>query len=245
MNDRDPWHPSAQQLHAFSQGRVAAAERVAMQSHLDACANCCALLGQLDDDPFVARLRIVKRRFADRASADSSSHTDLLRGPRGDSPSPLLDGGSVSALDTRLRPSERTETVRPSSAVPKVPGYAILGELGRGGMGVVYQARQLGLNRQVALKVLLAGAHARPDELARFRGEAEAVAQLRHNNVVQIHDIGTHDGLPYFALEYCDGGSLADHTEGQPQPPREAARLVEQLAQVRRPSISWESSTAT
>jgi serine/threonine protein kinase/tetratricopeptide (TPR) repeat protein len=111
-----------------------------------------------------------------------------------------------------------------------VAGYEILGELGRGAMGVVYKARQLGLNRLVALKMVLAGAHASEGELARFSVEAEAVAGLQHPNIVQIFEVGRHDDLPYFSLEFVDGGSLAHRLEGKPQPPKEAARLMEALA---------------
>jgi serine/threonine-protein kinase len=111
-----------------------------------------------------------------------------------------------------------------------VPGYAIVGELGRGAMGVVYKARQLALNRWVALKMVLAGAHAGEVQLTRFRTEAEAVAGLQHPNIVQIYEIGSHDGLPYLSLEFVDGGSLSDKVHRQPQPPREAAHLVETLA---------------
>jgi serine/threonine-protein kinase len=111
-----------------------------------------------------------------------------------------------------------------------VSGYEILGELGRGGMGVVYKARQLGLNRVVALKMVLAGAHAGQLQLVRFHTEAEAVALLQHPNIVQIYDVGEHDGLPYFSLEYIDGGALDRKIHRKPQPPREAARLVEMLA---------------
>jgi hypothetical protein len=111
-----------------------------------------------------------------------------------------------------------------------VPGYEILGELGRGGMGVVYKARQLCLNRVVALKMILAGSHAGPGATARFLREAETVARLKHPNVVQVHEFGTHEGKPYFSLEYLEGGSLADHLKGEPQPPAQAAQMVQTLA---------------
>ncbi|HJT77015.1 MAG TPA: serine/threonine-protein kinase, partial [Gemmataceae bacterium] len=112
----------------------------------------------------------------------------------------------------------------------QVPGYEVLGELGRGGMGVVYKARQIALNRPVALKMILAGTHAGAEELERFRTEAEAVACLQHPNIVQIHEVGDCDGLPFFSLEYVDGGSLAAKLRAGPLPNREAAEVVGALA---------------
>ncbi|HVS38219.1 MAG TPA: serine/threonine-protein kinase, partial [Gemmataceae bacterium] len=119
-----------------------------------------------------------------------------------------------------------------SSAIPPptVPGYEILRELGRGGMGVVYQARQIQLNRIVALKMILAGGHAGPTHLARFKTEAEAVARLQHPNIVQIFEVGECGGLPYFSLEFCSGGGLDKKLAGTPLPPKEAAALIETLA---------------
>src|SRR5436305_1362212 len=97
-------------------------------------------------------------------------------------------------------------------------------------MGVVYKARHQSLKRTVALKMVLAGDHAGPRELARFRIEAEAVARLQHPNIVQIHEVGAADGCPYCALEFVEGGNLAGKLAGKPMPAREAARLVEALA---------------
>jgi hypothetical protein len=117
-----------------------------------------------------------------------------------------------------------------SGELPHVPGYEVEAVLGRGGMGVVYKARHLALKRTVALKMLAAGHHYQ-GERARFRAEAEAVARLQHPNIVQIHEIGEAAGRPFFALEYVAGGSLAGRMAGKPVPPREAARLVQTLAE--------------
>ncbi len=113
---------------------------------------------------------------------------------------------------------------------PTVPGYAILGRLEPGGMGVVYRARQVALNRTVALKVIRAGAHAGSHERARFRIEAEAVASLAHPHIIPIYDYGECDGTPYLAMEFAEGGSLARRLGGRPTDPAQAAGLVETLA---------------
>ncbi|MFO0879878.1 MAG: transporter substrate-binding domain-containing protein [Gemmataceae bacterium] len=122
--------------------------------------------------------------------------------------------------------SEAPATVLPSS----VPGYEILGELGRGGMGVVYLARQVGLNRMVALKVVLFAGHVGSVALSRFRAEAETVAQLQHPNIVQVFEISDHEQVPFISLEYCAGGSLDQRLRLGKLSPEEAATLVQTMA---------------
>jgi hypothetical protein len=157
-----------------------------------------------------------------------------------------LAAGLVSALtppheSATLPPSpssaDPSETLPPSGdrvhppavGLPSVPGYEVLRLLGEGGMGVVYHARQAGLNRAVALKMLRFGG-AGPDAIARFRAEAEALARLQHPGIVQVHAVGEFDGGPFFALEFVPGGSLADRLDDRPMPAREAAALVERLS---------------
>ena len=155
----------------------------------------------------------------------------------------LVPADSSNLDATLVRPGGVTEpaAVPPGGDAPvaawhAVPGYEILGELGRGGMGVVYKARQTGLGRLVALKMILHAEHAGREERQRFLREAEAVAGLRHGNIVQIYQVGAtepepgRDAVPFMALEFLDGGSLDRKIAGTPWPPRPAAELVETLS---------------
>jgi tRNA A-37 threonylcarbamoyl transferase component Bud32 len=184
--------------------------------------------------PLLEELRRVSRRAQEPTGT----------GPRGDDPPAGAPAERASIPTTRARSNGESPPSTPPpvgespprflpSSAPRpemVPGYELLGEVGRGGMGVVYKARQVKLNRIVALKMIVSGGHAASEERVRFLAEEEAIAAVRHPGVVQIHDFGTHEGLPFFALEFCVGGSLAQKLNGAPRPAAEAARLVEQVA---------------
>jgi WD40 repeat protein/tRNA A-37 threonylcarbamoyl transferase component Bud32 len=151
---------------------------------------------------------------------------------------------SQLALQFELERAFESNTLVPSAAdvtlgnraspgpasLPTVPGYEVLGVLGRGGMGVVYKVRQLRLNRVVALKMILAGDHAEPEAAIRFLAEAEAVARLNHPHIVQVFTCGDHDGRLYIEMECVDGGSLADRLDGTPRAAQDAAPLIETVA---------------
>ncbi len=129
-----------------------------------------------------------------------------------------------------LGPIDLCDRRRAQADFPNLPEYEILAELGHGGMGIVYKARHRSLNRLVALKMIRAGSLAKPEDLARFRVEAEAVAKLRHPNIIQIYDIGEHNGLPFVALELLEAGSLGDLLRGTPQTGERSAAIVATLA---------------
>src|SRR5262249_31714944 len=134
-------------------------------------------------------------------------------------------------LDALFPPSGEPPPQPPEApALPQVPGYEVEAELGRGGMGIVFRARHLRLNRPVALKMLLAGANAGPRERERFQREAEVVAGLRHESIVRVHDLGDHAGRPYFTMAFVEGARRPEKWAGAPQPARPAAQLVATLA---------------
>src|SRR5205823_5693213 len=112
---------------------------------------------------------------------------------------------------------ERTPYDADGTVLPHLPGYEVEAVLGRGGMGVVFRARHLRLNRPVAIKTVLDGEYAGPRDRQRFQREAEAVAALRHPNVVQVYDVGEEGGRPYLAMELVEGGSLAQKLAGTPK----------------------------
>jgi serine/threonine protein kinase len=144
-------------------------------------------------------------------------------------PQPVADASEELPPTRELGPPARGRPSLPDPD-PWVDEYELLECIGRGGMGVVYKARQLGLNRIVALKAILAGQDAAPDQLARFRREGETLARLRHPNIVPVYSVGERDGCPFFSMECVEGRNLAQRIAGKPQPERQAARWVEIVA---------------
>jgi WD40 repeat protein/serine/threonine protein kinase len=202
------------------------AERDAVARHVERCASCQEKLARLTGGCDTATWQ--RGEHPPRASeAEEDVVRRLKRIPPALAPThpqqPISPAGhSFQATDPT---AAATDPGRPA-----VPGYEVLGELGRGGMGVVYKARQLALRRLVALKMVATGSHGDRRHLARFRAEAGLIARLQHPNIVQIYDVGEVAGRPYFALEFVAGGSLAQHLGGTPQPMRPAAQLVETVA---------------
>lgn len=142
----------------------------------------------------------------------------------------IMDGSAISAGALGNESATPGRAGNLSRTPKRIASYDIQTEIGRGGMGVVYKAQDSRLKRTVALKIILAGGHAGEVELARFQIEAESVARLKHPNFVQIYEVGSDEGLPFLALEYCGGGSLEDRITKSSLTPTESAELLVKLA---------------
>ncbi|CAN5116204.1 hypothetical protein BH10PLA2_BH10PLA2_18590 [soil metagenome] len=200
-------------------------EELDLNVHLQACPDCRQLLEQLTESSTQNPVLVHARQREKQSETDPTFNRfmDFFLGERGRAwlEFDALDAGGAL-------PGQGNETTDRQARLPSVAGYKLLGELGRGASGVVYLALHLRLERQVAVKIL--HARASQESLVRFRQEAATLAKLQHPNIVQVYDIDEVDGQPYFAMEYVAGGNLAARINNRPQDAREAARLVQMLA---------------
>jgi tetratricopeptide (TPR) repeat protein len=244
--------PSDSELLRLLDGEVDATVDGRLVVHIEGCTACQERLERLTaGGPAPGDGIVIERRFRTGVSWEGEAPAEPVvtgcvarQEPRPPTSGP--DGESEEATrDVETESDDPNRTVPPSvfepdahpvpgattpADWPTIAGYDLLERLGEGGMGVVYKARHRGLNRLVALKMIRGGSQARAEHFSRFRVEAEAVARLRHPNIIQIYDIGEAGGLPFVALELLEGGSLDDRLAGTPQPGRETAELMITLA---------------
>jgi serine/threonine-protein kinase len=213
---------SEAQLVAFLLGRLPEQVLWTAAEHLSGCRRCADALGELDDeDSVVSKLRRCGRAAGPPGEPEYQQFEERVRAVA------LVD----SVVGTVPDGQGTASTVVPEREAPVPFGpYELLEQLGSGGMGEVHKARLRSINRTVALKILLYVAPPGSEARARFQTEGEAIGRLRHPNVIPMYEWGEHDGRLYFSMEYAEGGSLASQTRGQPQPPKDAARLVEAIA---------------
>lgn len=171
---------------------------------------------EIDQEKFLAEHPEHADALADFLSAEQQFQPELTGSPQ-DTPTLLSESVEASGMETRL-------------VLRYFGDYELLEEIARGGMGIVYKARQTSLNRIVAVKMILAGQLARESDVQRFRAEAEAAAKLQHPHIVQIYEVGEQDGQHYFSMEYIEGSNLAEMVRDYPLPAREAAQIVSKVA---------------
>ena len=198
----------AEELRAYLLGETMEPQASAVAEHLGSCASCEAQAVRLEQDldPVLISLRRLFRPASTEGGSAAAETVD-------DTPRPMAFSSGEFHGAARVGSN-----------------YEILGELGRGGMSVVYRARQLMPERVVAIKMILAGAHAAAESRARFLAEANAIARLQHPGIVSIFEVGVFDESLFFSMELMEGGSLHDKLRGMPQPPVASAALVAIIA---------------
>src|SRR5437899_5469949 len=204
-------------LRALLAGELSETIVRAITLHLESCPACEAAAQRLDalTDPFIRSLR---GRLYPSPGSPAAATIDPHTTPIQQQSQPELTAKVLSPLPNGGR-------------FPRAPaGYEILEELGRGGMSIVYRARQSQSQRLVALKMLLAAAHAPAERRLRFLAEADAIARVQHPGIVQVYEVGEQEGVPFLVLELMGGGSLSQKLAARRLPGRQAAELVETLA---------------
>ncbi|HND51356.1 MAG TPA: serine/threonine-protein kinase [Pirellulaceae bacterium] len=204
-------HPDASRLTRMLRGELSLDEIAGLEAHLGTCADCSVRLEQLDAADLTSRA--VRRWHGEPSVAMVGT------------------GAAVSGeKNTATENTEGTEGSGGSWESCRIPGYEIETLLGRGGMGEVWLARQVALNRRVAIKMMSSAPGRTPDLLTRFRLEGQTLAHVRHSNIVRVHDVGSVESLSFIVMEYCEGGSLASWLQTRRLTARTAAEVVRQLA---------------
>ena len=232
MDTPNPQHPTHEALRAYSLGRLDDASAEGVHKHLGDCQECQRQVAEMLPDSFLDRLRDAQEG-PDSSAAGAAGPGVSPAGPTVDdhatvdsSASPCMSStGQVDATSDAL--SSPADTSLPSGTrIGYFGDYELLKVLGEGGMGIVYKARQLSLNRPVALKMIKAARFASPDEVRRFQNESEAVARLDHPNIVPVFEVGQYEDQHYFSMKLIAGDSLDKRPKQYMSEPRRAAELL-------------------
>ena len=217
---------SADELTAWLTGKILPATAEEHEEHLHSCVRCRQVFDQHTELPDADDWHGAFQEPAP-PSADDAAFLDNLKQIEVSTAGGSGRIGANGVAAERMPPVVKRKL--PAVKLPEIPGYETLGELGRGGMGVVYKARLIAQDRIVALKMIQG--EPSPADLGRFYDEAEAISRLRHPHIVQIVEVGRlDDGRVYCALEFVEGGTLTDKVRNKPQSGRSSAQLVEALA---------------
>jgi tetratricopeptide (TPR) repeat protein len=212
--------PPARCLERFLGEALNDPERRLIETHVESCSVCQETLHRLAlSGPGLAPARLasaLSEAIPPEPAGEAEAFFEQVK-------QRVLSTGSDERRESRPGTNQ-------GAGLPEVPGYEILGELGRGAVGVVYRARHRELNRLVALKMILAGPHLSPEARRRFKLEGQAIARMKHPNIVQVYEVGEQAGCPYLCLELVEGENLAVRLAGMPQPAAEAARILTILA---------------
>ncbi|MBA4188803.1 MAG: hypothetical protein C0467_12460 [Planctomycetaceae bacterium] len=215
--------PARPTLIAYQAGRLSGPDEDRLAGHVETCETCISTIRELSNTPLDAFEAKLLRFCADRSDLLDTSHPAYIR----------LEAGALELLDhdtCSIGGEGAASTDLEVTSVGKIGPYTIIDVLGRGGMGVVFRAFHEGLKRPVALKTLHAAAYNRPESLARFRVEGEAVARLDHPNIVRVYDSGESDGQQYLAMELIEGETLALRLGRDTMGHQDITRLVRSLA---------------
>ena len=220
--------PTHEHLTRFLANALSATEEAELAEHLESCSVCVQALERLTSTPIIME----REKSPDETPGSTAETPGKTRIHKSEQASGL-SGEELGRL-RGLLPEQNKGWIRSpqfnASGFLEVPGYDIEAEIGRGGMGVVYRARQSQLHRRVALKMILNSQFATQEQVVRFLTEAQTCAAIRHPGIVQIFEVGQHANVPYFSMELLEDGTLAEYAKKHNITARDAAALIEDVA---------------
>lgn len=227
-------HPAKELLEEFLIGKISESVAEQIENHLNTCQECLERLNQTPakSDHLIEKICRVSNESQTAARSMVSLHDEPLANQNSDTQGNLGQVDSTASHTDVLKLGEKSQEDRQPAprSLPSIRGYEILQVIGEGGMGIVFKARHLGLNRVVAIKMIRNQASITPEDRVRFHQEAQTIAKLQHPNIVQIFEFQSGGATPYFVLEFLEAGSLDKQIRGKPIATSRAVRLVADLA---------------